>query len=115
MEDKRLQIPGSQFNISEHPNVDIFFNAYRHTSIIMSILNLDDYTYADVNDSWERTFGYSRQEVVGRQARSLGLWIDEVQDEQKIREIMNHQGYKTLKFNTAAEREESVMARYHPN
>lgn len=96
MEDKRLQIPGSQFNISEHPNVDIFFNAYRHTSIIMSILNLDDYTYADVNDSWERTFGYSRQEVVGRQARSLGLWIDEVQDEQKIREIMNHQGIQNF-------------------
>ncbi len=89
-------LPKRKFNISEHPNVDIFFNAYRQSDIIMSILNLDDYTFADVNESWAKAFGYSRQEVVGRHHSSLGLWADAVQDEEKYQELKQGEGLKSF-------------------
>ncbi|HPT70062.1 MAG TPA: hypothetical protein PKW50_07925, partial [Syntrophomonas sp.] len=58
--DNNLRSHKGKFNIYDQPNVEIFFNAYRNTDIIMSILNLEDFTYADINDSWVNAFGYSR-------------------------------------------------------
>ncbi|HNX92759.1 MAG TPA: PAS domain S-box protein, partial [Syntrophomonas sp.] len=54
--------------------------------------NLEDFTYADINDSWVNVFGYSRQEVIGRRHSALSLWMDTVQDEQKYLEIKKNNG-----------------------
>ncbi|MBP1760636.1 MAG: domain S-box [Firmicutes bacterium] len=90
--DNNLHLHKSIFDIYDHPNIDIFFNAYRHADIVMSILNLDDFTYVDVNDSWIKAFGYSRQEVISQRYSALPLWIDAVQGDQKYQEIKQNNG-----------------------
>lgn len=94
-EDNNLRLRKSKFNIHEYSNLDIFFNAYRNSDIIMSILNLDDFTYVDINDSWIRAFGYSRQEVIGQRNTSLSLWTNAMQDEQKYQEIRENNGMQS--------------------
>jgi PAS domain S-box-containing protein len=94
-EDNNLRLRKSKFNIHEYSNLDIFFNAYRNSDIIMSILNLDDFTYVDINDSWIRAFGYSRQEVIGQRHTSLSLWTNAMQDEQKYQEIRENNGMQS--------------------
>lgn len=94
-EDNNLRLHKNKFNIHEYPNLDIFFNAYRNSDIIMSILNLDDFTYVDINDSWIRAFGYSRQEVIGQRHTSMSLWINAVQDELKYQEIRENNGMQS--------------------
>jgi PAS domain S-box-containing protein len=39
----------------------------------------EDGTYLDVNDAYERLYGYTRAEVIGRSAVALGLWVDPAQ------------------------------------
>ncbi len=41
--------------------------------------------YIQVNDAWERTFGYRQEEVVGRSALDLGLW-EKPEDRSRIYE-----------------------------
>lgn len=94
-EDNNLRLRKSKFNIHEYSNLDIFFNAYRNSDIIMSILNLDDFTYVDINGSWIRAFGYSRQEVIGQRHTSLSLWTNAMQDEQKYQEIRENNGMQS--------------------
>ena len=42
----------------------------------MSFLRVADRALMDVNGAWERQFGYSRNEALGRTASELGLWVN---------------------------------------
>jgi PAS domain S-box-containing protein len=42
----------------------------------MSLSALDDGRIVEVNEAWCRIFGFERDEVVGRTADELGLWVD---------------------------------------
>ncbi|MBI4989006.1 MAG: PAS domain S-box protein [Rhodocyclales bacterium] len=53
--------------------------------------------YVDVNPAYERVFGYSPQEAIGRKAAEMGVWPDLVQRERFIKqlqrrgELINHE------------------------
>jgi len=54
-----------------------FATAFRASPSAMSITHLRDGHFVDVNESFEKLLGYSREEVVSRSAIELGIWADE--------------------------------------
>ena len=70
-----------------------FATAFRASPYAMTITSLHDCRFIDVNASFERQSGYAREEVIGRTALDLGMWIDAVDsggilaDSLKLRKI----------------------------
>ncbi len=53
-----------------------FATAFRNSPSAMAITSLRDGHYVDVNQSFEKQLGYTREEIVGRTAVELGIWVD---------------------------------------
>jgi PAS domain S-box-containing protein len=52
-----------------------FSKAFRSSPDAIAICRQGDARFLEVNDTWEKVFGYSRSEVVGRTAAELGLYV----------------------------------------
>ena len=55
---------------------DKFSKAFQAVPALLSISSLADGRYIEVNEGFERTLGYRRDEVIGRTAPELGIWED---------------------------------------
>ena len=53
-----------------------FATAFRASPHAMTITSLKDGRFIDVNASFERQSGYSREEVLGRSVLEIGMWVD---------------------------------------
>jgi PAS domain S-box-containing protein len=53
-----------------------FSKAFRASPDVLIISQRDDGLIIETNDSWERLFGYSREEVIGRSSLELGLFAN---------------------------------------
>jgi PAS domain S-box-containing protein len=54
-----------------------FSKAFHSSANLFAINTLKDGTFIEVNESFTRMTGYSREEVIGRNANDLNLWADE--------------------------------------
>ena len=53
------------------------FSAIFHRSpVALGVTTIPEGHYLDVNQSWERQFLYSREEMLGRTSLEIGLWVD---------------------------------------
>lgn len=55
---------------------DLFTKAFHANPNPMSISRLPEGAFVDVNAAWLRTFGFEKQEVLGRTPGQLNLWVD---------------------------------------
>ncbi|MEI7422184.1 MAG: PAS domain S-box protein [Prolixibacteraceae bacterium] len=62
----------SQIKLSEEK----FSTAFQFNSAMMAISRFDDGIYVDVNSAFLEVLGYSREEVIGKSGKELGLFID---------------------------------------
>lgn len=62
-----------------------FSKAFSASPAPMAIALMEDGCLVDVNPAFERTFGFTRQELVGHTTLSLGLWADAAEREQVVR------------------------------
>ena len=53
-----------------------FFKAFSSSGNAICISSLSDNKYIEVNDSFTRFTGYSREEVLGHTSAELNLWTD---------------------------------------
>jgi PAS domain S-box-containing protein len=53
-----------------------FFKSFSAAPVAMSITKLDGIVVHAVNDKWVRLFGIKREQVVGRSAAELDLWVE---------------------------------------
>ena len=53
-----------------------FASAFRSSPCAMTITSLDSGRFIDVNRSFERQTGFSKEEVLGRTSAEIGLWPD---------------------------------------
>jgi PAS domain S-box-containing protein len=56
-----------------------FSMAFRESPVTISLTSVRDYRYIEVNETFERLTGYTRQEVIGRTPFDLALWVDSSQ------------------------------------
>jgi PAS domain S-box-containing protein len=63
--------------VDEHRQAEERFRtAFRATPDVIALTTRQDGVLIDVNESFERTSGYSREEALGRTVTELGLWTD---------------------------------------
>ncbi len=67
-----------------------FERVFRSSPSIMGISRRSDGVYLDVNDVFLRELGFRREEVIGRTATDLGLWISPANREEMIALLLEH-------------------------
>ena len=67
-----------------------FERVFRSSPSIMGISRRSDGVYLDVNDVFLRELGFRREEVIGRTATDLGLWISPASREEMIALLLEH-------------------------
>jgi len=71
--------------VEEHNNAELslkkseekFSKAFRESPLILTLTSARDQRYLEVNETFERTIGYRRDEVIGRTPLDIGLWMDD--------------------------------------
>ena len=53
-----------------------FSKAFYNNSTIMAISTIEDGRYIDVNESFLKTLGYRKEEVIGKTSFDLDIWVD---------------------------------------
>ncbi len=71
-----------------------FSRVFFGSPIGLTITSLADGRFIDVNDAFLRMTGYARNEVIGRDATSIGLVIDEEYRQQMLQVIARRVGYE---------------------
>ncbi len=69
-----------------------FSKAFHQSQTMMSISRSGDGRYIDVNDTLADVFGYSREELIGRSAIELNLWVD-LNERQEMHKLISTNGY----------------------
>src|SRR4030042_1445667 len=64
-----------------------FSKAFRSSPEVISITRLSDGVYMEVNDSFTRILGYTREETIGRSARDMDVWVKPGDREKMIRQL----------------------------
>lgn|GEM_PF-972533 len=79
-----------------------FSKAFHNCQGALAIVSLEDGRYLDVNEGFVRTYGYSRDEVLGQTSLDLNLWQDPVHREHL---------FECLRATGSFRNEETVMKR----
>ncbi len=58
-----------------------FVTAFHCSPQVFTLCTVKEDRYLDVNEGFERTFGYTRQEVIGHTTEELGIWEDRTEQE----------------------------------
>jgi PAS domain S-box-containing protein len=53
-----------------------FAKVFRSSPIAFSITTVDQGRFLDVNEAFERRYGYAREELIGRSVFDIGIWND---------------------------------------
>jgi PAS domain S-box-containing protein len=67
-----------------------FSKVFRKSPVAFSITAADEGTFVDVNEAFERRYGYAREELIGRTALELGIWDDSSARDAMVEEILSH-------------------------
>jgi len=67
-----------------------FRNVFRSSPIAFSITTLDEGRFVDANEAFERRYGYSREQLVGRTVFEIGIWDDPTERQRMLVELPAH-------------------------
>ncbi len=65
-----------------------FAKAFHSNSAAMTITRMIDGMILDANESFERLFGYSHDEVVGRTTNDLGIWLSQKERDAEVKRLI---------------------------
>ncbi len=74
-----------------HESEERFSKAFHASPGSMSISRLRDGKFIEVNDSFLKDKGYTREEVIGRSSAELGIWKDD-EHRNKVLDMLQEQG-----------------------
>ena len=81
---------------------------FRDSPVARALLDFDTHRFVSVNAAWERLFGYSADEVRGRDGKALGLWVDE-EDRQRYARDMESARHTPLRAQRRRRRDGTVF------
>ena len=99
-------IIGTAFDITDRKKIeqelryseDRFRKTFRSTPALIGIVSQDDGRFIDVNKTFHDTFGYTRDEMIGKTSQELGLWQDYDMRQKMVEEIKKHGSLKGLEI-----------------
>ncbi|MFH1646754.1 MAG: PAS domain S-box protein, partial [Chloroflexota bacterium] len=68
-----------------------FYKAFRSSPDMMVIVSLENGNYVEVNESFTRITGYSREELIGHTDDEFNLWLDPA-DKEKMTRLLDEKG-----------------------
>ncbi len=71
--------------------LELFRACYDSSGSLMGISALEDGRQIDVNETWLKTFGYSREEVIGKTIDEVNVWAD-LDDRKEVVERLEKNG-----------------------
>ena len=75
-----------------------FTKAFRNSPDVITISTLDEGRFIDVNEAFERTMGFTREDVLGRTSFDISLWTDRA-DRVTLLERLRREG-RVVNFET---------------
>ncbi|SCY34236.1 EAL domain-containing protein [Pseudomonas flexibilis] len=92
--DGRLQLTGVARDITLHaertPHDDIFTKAFRQSPDPIAISELRSGRLIEINKGFISTFGWSREQAIGRTSEELNLWVDARERERMVEQLARH-------------------------
>jgi PAS domain S-box-containing protein len=55
---------------------ELLAKLFRNSPAAVGLVRLRDGVMLDVNEAYERLFGWRREEVIGRSTEALRIWVD---------------------------------------
>ena len=86
-----------------------FSKAFRASPIAISITRISDGLFADVNDSFLRLLGYSRNEVIGRTALDLHIYASADQRTKLIQKLLEERKLRDYEMTTRTKSGEAIQ------
>jgi PAS domain S-box-containing protein len=81
-----------------HRSEEMFFKAFRLSPESITLTSLKEGRYVDVNESFLQVIGYSRDEVIGRTATELNIWVDPNDRARFIHGLKEHGSIRNLEL-----------------
>ncbi len=75
-----------------------FSKAFRQSPMALTLTSATDHRYIDVNETFERLTGWSREEVIGRTPFDIGLWVDPDQRRELAKRLLAKAGLRNLEL-----------------
>jgi len=83
---------------------EMFSKAFRASPMIVTITRLSDGAYMEVNQSFTRVFGFTREETIGRLSADMNVWMRPGDRENMVRHLksLGHISNEVYAFRTKA-------------
>ena len=75
-----------------------FSKAFRQSPMALTLTSAKDHRYIEVNETFERLTGWSREEVIGRTPFDIGLWVDPDQRRELAKRLLAKAGLRNLEL-----------------
>nr|WP_315490740.1 ATP-binding protein [uncultured Rhodoferax sp.] len=70
--------------LSLHDSEAKFFGLFRQSPVPHTLVRIQTGQFVETNDAWLNQYGYQLQDVIGRTAHELGLWVNPAQRENLV-------------------------------
>jgi PAS domain S-box-containing protein len=70
-----------------------FSKAFQASPVWVTITTVNEGRFLEVNDTFSKITGFSRDETIGRTGFDLGFWLNPEKDRERILDIFRKQGY----------------------
>ncbi|MBV8630237.1 MAG: PAS domain S-box protein [Silvibacterium sp.] len=77
---------------------EMFSKAFRQGPMTVTLTSAATQRYIDVNETYERMTGYSREEVLGRTVQEIGLWVDGDERTRLISKLVAERHLRDVEF-----------------
>jgi PAS domain S-box-containing protein len=99
-----VRMLGVAVDITEHRRVQEslmasqakFAKAFRASPVAITLTSALDHRYIEVNETFERATGWSRDEVIGRTPFEINSWVDPSQREQLANNILEQKSFRDV-------------------
>jgi PAS domain S-box-containing protein len=67
-----------------------FSKAFRQSPMALSLVSAKTHRYFDINETFERIWGYTREDAIGKSAIELGLWVNPDERDRLTQQLQSH-------------------------
>jgi len=75
---------------------------------LMAISNFDDHKFTEVNIAFKNKLGYKHEEIIGKTASDLNLFIDPVKQLKVLEELSHNNRFYNLELEVKTKRDEII-------